>query len=55
MDRKRIIEALNYIMGQLNYGYIDLGSHDEDELEIVEQSIKEYIINHELEEDNYDA
>lgn len=55
MDRKRTIEALDYIMGQLKYGYIDLDCLDEDELEIVEQSIKEYIVNHGFGGNNYDA
>lgn len=55
MDREEIIDALNYIIGQLKWGYLDLGCCDEDELEVVEQAIKEYIINHGLEVNNYDA
>ena len=39
MTREKEIEALNYITHQLKYGYIDLGSHDEDELEVVKQAI----------------
>lgn len=33
-------EAFRYIESQLNSGYIDLGSHDEYELEIVEEAIQ---------------
>lgn len=36
-------DALDYIQGQLDYGYIDLGAHDEDEIEIVRQAISAYI------------
>lgn len=43
MTREKEIEALNYITHQLKYGYIDLGSHDEDELEVVEQAINKQI------------
>jgi hypothetical protein len=43
MTREKEIEALNYITHQLKYGYIDLGSHDEDELEVVEKAINKQI------------
>ena len=32
-------DAIKYIEGQLKYGYIDLGTHDEYELKIVEEAI----------------
>lgn len=35
--------ALNYIMHQLKYGYIDLGAHDEDELEVIEKVVNKQI------------
>lgn len=43
MTKEKEIEAINYITHQLKYGYIDLGTHDEDELEIVEQAINKQI------------
>jgi hypothetical protein len=43
MTIEKEIEALNYITHQLEYGYIDLGSHDEDELEVVEKAINKQI------------
>jgi hypothetical protein len=43
MTREKEIEALNYITRQLEYGYIDLGSHDEDELEVIEKAINKQI------------
>jgi hypothetical protein len=43
MTREKEIEALNYITHQLKYGYIDLGAHDEDELEVVEKAINKQI------------
>lgn len=33
-------EAFRYIESQLNSGYIDLGAHDEYELEIVKEAIQ---------------
>ena len=32
-------DAIEYIMGQLDYDYIDLGIHDKDELEIVKEAM----------------
>lgn len=32
-------EAIEYIEAQLENGYIDLGAHDQDELEIVKEAI----------------
>lgn len=43
MTREKETEALNYITSQLKYGYIDLSSHDEDELELVEQAINKQV------------
>ena len=31
--------AVRYIEAQLEYGYIDLGAHDEDEIEIVREAM----------------
>lgn len=45
-DREKIVEALKYIEGQLEDGYIDLGLHDNDELELIEQAINEFKVNH---------
>lgn len=36
-------EAIDYIMSQLEYGYIDLGCHDERELEIIRQAMTTYV------------
>lgn len=47
-NKKEIMESLSYIEGQLEYGYIDLGTHDENELKIIKQVIEEYKINHGL-------
>ena len=33
-------EAIKYIMAQLEDGYIDLGFHDKDELEIIKEAMK---------------
>lgn len=35
-------DAIDYIMAQLEDGYIDLGCHDEDELEVVCQAMYMY-------------
>lgn len=40
MDKKDKQETLRYIYSQLEYGYIDLGSHDENELEIIKEALK---------------
>ena len=36
-------EAIDYIMSQLEYGYIDLGCDDERELEIIRQAMTTYV------------
>lgn len=36
-------EEIDYIMSQLEYGYVDLGCHDEIELEIIRQAISSYV------------
>ena len=36
-------EAIDYIMSQLEYGYIDLGCHDENELEVIRQAMNAYV------------
>lgn len=38
----KVNDALEYIEGQLEDGYIDLGFHDELELQIVKEAIKLY-------------
>lgn len=40
MTEQNRAEAFRYIEAQLESGYIDLGLHDEDELEIVKEAIK---------------
>ncbi len=39
MTEQQKNEAIEYIEGQLNNGYIDLGFHDQDELAIVQEAI----------------
>lgn len=39
MTEQRRKEAYEYIEGQLENGYIDLGFHDQDELEIIQEAI----------------
>lgn len=39
MTEQQKKEALDYIEAQLEYGYIDLGAHDECELEIIKEAI----------------
>jgi hypothetical protein len=39
MTEQRRKDALKYIEGQLEYGYIDLGMNDQDELEIIKEAI----------------
>lgn len=36
-------EAVDYIMSQLEYRYIDLGCHDENELDVIRQAIASYV------------
>lgn len=36
-------EAINYIMAQLEYGYVDFGCHDENELKVMRQAIASYV------------
>lgn len=40
MTEQNRAEAFRYIEAQLEDGYIDLGLHDEDELEIVKEAIQ---------------
>ena len=40
MTEERRAEAFKYIEAQLDDGYIDLGFHDQDELEIVKEAIQ---------------
>lgn len=35
-------DALDYIKGQLEYGYIDLSIHDENEIEVIRKAINVY-------------
>ena len=39
MNEQRREEAIKYIMSQLEDGYIDLGLHDQDELEIIKEAM----------------
>lgn len=39
-DRK---EALRHINSQLEYGYVDLGTHDENELKIIKEALEKQI------------
>jgi hypothetical protein len=39
MTEQRRKDALKYIEGQLEYGYIDLCMNDQDELEIIKEAI----------------
>lgn len=39
MTKQRRKEAIDYIMSCLEDGYIDLGMHDQDELEIVKEAM----------------
>jgi len=40
MTEERRAEAFEYIEAQLDSGYIDLGFHDQDELEIVKEAMQ---------------
>lgn len=40
MTKQRREEAIKYIEAQLEDGYIDLGLHDQDELEIIKEAVK---------------
>lgn len=48
MDRRRIIEVIDTIEKQINKGYIDFGFFDNAEIETIELAIKEFKINHKL-------
>lgn len=39
MTKQQRKDAFKYIESQLEYGYLDLGFHDQDELEIVKEAI----------------
>lgn len=39
MDEQRRKDAIEYIDAQLKDGYIDLGLHDQDELEIIKEAM----------------
>lgn len=39
MTEQRREEAIKYIESQLEYGYIDLGINEQDELEIIKEAI----------------
>lgn len=39
MTEQQRKDAFKYIESQLEYGYLDLGFHDQDELEIVKEAI----------------
>ena len=43
MNQNKRQESIDYIMTQLEDGYIDLGCHDEDELEVVCQAMYMYV------------
>ena len=45
MTEQQRKDAVEYIMGQLDYDYIDLGIHDKDELEIVKEAMALLIYN----------
>ena len=53
MDRKSAIE---YIKGQLEDGYVDIGCHDVDELEIIKEAMSALetleLMNHSSDEKN---
>ena len=40
MTNEKNFESFNYILGQLQCGYVDLSWHDENELKIVKQAIE---------------
>lgn len=40
MTKQRREEAIKYIESQLEDGYVDLGLHDQDELEIIKEAVK---------------
>lgn len=40
MTNEKDFCAVDYILGQLNHGYIDLGFHDKRELKLVESSVR---------------
>lgn len=46
MTQVEFQNAIEYIEGQLENGYLDLGIHDYDEIEIVKAAIEEYRRNH---------
>ena len=48
MDRKRILECIEMIEKQIKKGYIDLGLFDVAEVEIIDLAIKEFKVNHGL-------
>lgn len=39
MTKQQREEAIKYIESQLEYGYVDLGLHDRDELEIIKEAV----------------
>lgn len=43
MTKEKMIESFNYILGQLENGYVDLGDHDQDELESITRAINKQV------------
>ena len=46
--------SIKYIHTQLDAGYIDLGAHDEDELEIVKDALNKQVAKHPYDKGNPD-
>lgn len=54
MTKEQREEAFKYIESQLEYGYLDLGLHDQNELEIVKEAIK-ILLKKQLDDDIKDV
>lgn len=47
-------DSIKYIQVQLNAGYIVLGTHDEDELEVVKEVVSKQVAKHPFDKGNPD-
>ncbi len=48
MTHTECLDAIEYIQGQLESGYLDLGFHDGNELDIIKTAMEEFLKTHQL-------
>lgn len=48
MTHKECLDAIEHIQAQLDKGYIDLGYHDYDEIDIIKSAMECFLLNNRL-------